>query len=114
MVRAAYELNMPLSALLVNKHSGKLPTQSSLIEVNNENVIVETVKKAEDSEEIVIRFYECHGASAQAKIKLHFDYQSIVPVNLLEEQISNPQFNPTKMELHFGPFEIHTLKVILK
>ncbi len=136
VVRAGYELNIPLTVIDLPEASDndvscfdktetlKCPEESvsgyvrgncmkSLIEVDAENVIVEAVKKAEDSNAIIVRLYECHGAGANAKIKVGFEYSQANLVNLLEEPIEETALDKENLVLKFKPFEIQTLKFTL-
>ncbi|MFH1742920.1 MAG: glycoside hydrolase family 38 C-terminal domain-containing protein, partial [bacterium] len=62
VVRAGYELNVPLKSVAVKSSKGALPVENSFIQVDAENIIVEAVKKAEDSNNVILRLYEAHGA----------------------------------------------------
>ncbi len=51
-------------------HKGTLPSEKKFIEVDKENIIVSTIKEAEDSEDIIVRAYETRGNSTQASFIL--------------------------------------------
>ncbi|HEX2950884.1 MAG TPA: glycoside hydrolase family 38 C-terminal domain-containing protein [Armatimonadota bacterium] len=109
--QAAYELNVPLHPVTVPAHPGTLPSTASYIQVDVANVIVEAVKKAEDSDDLILRLYEMSGAATQATVTFATPVSSVDIVNLLEEQ---PQALPVKenrVEVPFGPFEVQTLRV---
>ena len=110
VVRAAYGLNVPLRITRTTAHQGA-GSPGSLIEVNSPHVIVETVKKAEDTDDIIIRLYECHGGSARTKLKLNLPHTSVAVVNMLEEQPKRVAARDGVVELEFGPYEIKTLRV---
>jgi len=61
----AARLNQPLLAFQVPVHTGKLGKSFSLLQVNNAQVAVKAIKKAEDSEQIIIRLQELHGKAAK-------------------------------------------------
>ena len=48
----------------------------SFASVDDPNLVLDTIKKAEDSEAIVLRFYECHGARGRARVKLGLPVKS--------------------------------------
>jgi alpha-mannosidase len=105
--RAAYELNVPLRVL---EAPGTVDGRSFLT-VDAPNVIVEAVKKAEDSDRIIVRLYEANGASVTARISLPEGASTAELVDLMEE---NPAALPVRdgaAELAFGPFEVHTLRI---
>lgn len=67
---AAARFNQPMNAFLVEKHRGKLGREFSFGRISDESVLVRAVKKAQDSDEIVVRFNEGTG---KAHTKLRFE-----------------------------------------
>jgi alpha-mannosidase len=61
----ASRLNQPLIAFQTPAHDGPLGTAFSLLNVNSPQVSVEALKKAEDSDEVIVRFNELSGKPAQ-------------------------------------------------
>lgn len=92
-VRKGYELNTPLQVLFLEKNQSKLPILSStteLIKIQEENIIIMALKIAEDnSNNILLRGYECYGKSANLSLTSLFDLPLKTRVNLLEDKISN-------------------------
>lgn len=113
VVREAYELNIPLQTIITDNISDMNPVEKALLSINNEDIIIEAVKKAEDNDDIIIRLYECHGNDARVKLNFNIDAEDIKLVNLMEEIVETDKFNKEKLELKFSPFEIHTLRVKL-
>ncbi len=70
-VRRGYELNYPLLSLDVANHTGSLPDAHSFLEVREDNVIVSAVKKSEDDDSLVIRFYEWAGRGGDVHLHCH-------------------------------------------
>jgi alpha-mannosidase len=106
VVRAAYELNAPLSIVAGAKGAR---TGSFLDLEGARNVIVEAVKIAEDSEEIVVRLFESEGAGASARLVAGFPLGGARMANLLEEPSGALEVKGNGIELEFRPFEIKTL-----
>jgi alpha-mannosidase len=111
VVKSAYELNIPLSTISPKKDVDINSLDNSFIKLDTSNVIVEAVKKAEYSDDIIIRFFECHGCSVSTKLSFGFDVKDIQLVNLMEEPIESAAFDKGKGVLSFNPFEIHTLRI---
>jgi alpha-mannosidase len=61
----AARLNQPLRAFVVPAHDGPLGKSLSLLSCDNPNVMVVAAKKAEDSDEIVVRLRELTGRNAE-------------------------------------------------
>lgn len=115
VVRAGYELNVPFNLVSV-KQGSITAVKESLAAVDADNVIIESVKKCEDSSDLIIRMYECHGRGARAKINLGFPAKDIFPVDLMENEIVQEGFEkgteePDSCIISFKPFEIQTIKV---
>jgi len=108
VVKAGYELNMPLE--LINA-SGKDKANASLVTVDSEHVIVETVKKAEDTKDIIVRLYECHSTKAKTKISFGFDVKSAATVDLMESNLSDLKVKNNSVTVELNPFEIYTIRL---
>ena len=86
VVRAGYELNVPLRVTPVEGAGGDGPTSASFLEVDAPNVIVEAVKKAEDGDDIIVRLYEAEHKAAHARLRFGFPIRAASEVNLMEEE----------------------------
>ena len=69
--RYARDLNHSLRAVGTDVHEGDLPAQARLLSVGPENVIVSGIKKAEDSDELVVRLYETEGKETTAEVTVN-------------------------------------------
>ncbi len=69
-IRAGEEFNSYMSILSGTVHSGSLPPEKSFVEVLTPNVFVSAIKKAEDSDDLVIRMFESEGRDTEAKIRI--------------------------------------------
>lgn len=80
---------------------------NNLIEIDSKNIVLETLKLAEDDlSYLVFRFRETLGISCTSKISFNsdlFDINSLRFVNLVEEEVDD--------NLSFSPFEIKTVKI---
>jgi len=88
-----------------------LPANKSFIKVGAESIIVETVKKAEDNNNMIIRLYEAHGVGTRTKIHFNFEAKIVQLVDIMEENAKLITLDGKSVELYFRPFEIHTLKI---
>ncbi len=111
VVRAGYELNVPLSIIPARIQKGSCPPDFSFLKNEAENIVVETIKKAEEGEDIIVRLYETHGAFTQTSLLFNFRIKSVYLVTMTEEDVK--RLKPVKgaVKLDFKPFEIHTLKI---
>ncbi|HLJ69148.1 MAG TPA: glycoside hydrolase family 38 C-terminal domain-containing protein [Chloroflexota bacterium] len=67
-IQAALELNQPPIAIVESIHHGPLPLRASYLDVDQENVIVTAVKRAEDGDDLVVRCFETTGMECEATL----------------------------------------------
>jgi alpha-mannosidase len=111
VVRAAYELNVPLRVTSVNPGGGARPHSGSLLSVSAPNVIVESAKQAEDGSGVVVRLYEAHGATATATLEADLGYASASLVDLMEEHPEPLNGTDGKWPVALTPFQIRTVRL---
>ncbi|MES4905753.1 MULTISPECIES: glycoside hydrolase family 38 C-terminal domain-containing protein [unclassified Streptomyces] len=108
-VREGYHLNLPERAL-----PGSAPV-APLISVDQEGVVVEAVKLADDgSGDVVVRLYEAHGVRARATLTPGFPLASALVTDLLERPLDDPashQVTDGTVRLTLRPFQILTLRL---
>jgi alpha-mannosidase len=111
VVRRAYELNAPLIAMPLAEHPAD-PTHAFL-SVTGDNVIVETVKVADDGDGLIVRLYEAH--NQRGRVRLHFGQPlaSVEETDLLERPIQSLASGSDSVEVAVRPFEVKTLRVRL-
>lgn len=111
-VRQGYDLNYHLISLQVPQHQGALPPQYSFVQVSPDNVVLTAVKKAEDDNSLVFRFYEWAGTSGEVKLQLPAGASSATETNLMEKPIGSAlPLQGSVVTTPTNPYEIKTLKV---
>jgi len=68
VVKAAAQLNKPMTAIIETWHEGKLPEAMSTISVDCPNVMLSALKRSEDGLGTVIRLYETDGKPADVTV----------------------------------------------
>ena len=75
-------------------------------------LVLDTVKRAEDGDGLILRLYEPHGARGRARLSLDLPVEAAVRCNLLEDPFGDPlPLRDGRLELDYTPFEIVTLRV---
>lgn len=110
-VREAYMLNVPLLSSFSETESVPHSTESSLFRISAENVIIETVKKAEDGKGIIIRVYEFENKRTSVNITSDCIYAKIQECDLLENEIRIIAENAANFEFIINPYEIKTFRL---
>ena len=101
VIQAAEDLNTPLRVVPSSLPAG---TSRSLIEVDTPQVIVEAIKRAEDSDAVIVRLYEAWGRPCRARIDTTLPHTRVMLCDLLERAHTE-----TSLELEFSPFQVATL-----
>lgn len=69
-IQKGMELNQPLTAVVESFHNGNLPASDSMIHISEPNIIMSAFKKAEKSDDYILRLYETYGLKTLAKVGL--------------------------------------------
>src|SRR5205807_8107080 len=114
-VRAA-ALNQPLMAFQTTAHAGKLGRSFSVLSLDDPNnqVAVRALKKAEDSDEIVLRVQELYGRPANPRVRFAVPIRRVREINAAEE--AHGPVTPTTgcaLAIEPKPYQPRTLAVRL-
>jgi len=112
--KEAYELNYPFLAINLEGDGGNLPTKCSLVNVEASSVILDTIKKAEDDDSIILRFYEYGNQRDIARVNFYLKVKEIVECNLMEKGIKKIDFKNSELKFEVKPYEIKTFKIKIK
>jgi len=110
-IRRGYELNYRLIALPFGKHEGNLAPEHSFLQTKSDNVIVTAVKKAEDENALVVRFFEWAGKQGDVAIQLPPGAVSAAETDLMEKPSGNLPLSSGEVKMPTKPYEIKTVKV---
>ncbi len=91
IIQIAEEFIAPSLTLYQGIHGGSMPKSGSFVSIDTKNVVVSSIKQAEEGEDIIVRCVETLGAPATATVDLRFVKQ--------------------KWTGNFKPCEIKTLRV---
>jgi alpha-mannosidase len=109
VIAAGYHFNYPMHVF----SSSEAPHQVSFFQVDHPAVVIDTVKKAEDSDQLVIRLYECFGTRQTVHFSSSLPVQSAVRCNLLEDDGEPLTWTDGGVNLELRPFELVSLKLRL-
>ena len=107
-IAAAYALNDPLLAV---RASGDAETAVGFLAADRPNVVIETVKRAEDGAGIVVRLYESQRQRGPVTLHTGFELAKVERTNLLEAPRHTLQVSGNRVTFDIKPFEIVTLKL---
>jgi alpha-mannosidase len=115
-VLRGYELNYKLTARPSQRHGGSLPVEHSFVRTEADNVVLTALKKSEDDDSMVLRFYEWAGREADVTLHLPAGAQSASETDLMERAtadlaVNHLGANHDAVTVHTKPYEIKTVKV---
>jgi alpha-mannosidase len=114
VVNQGYALNNPLQVVPTDAHPGKLPKSRSFFQVDRPGVIIETVKRAERDNAIVLRIYEAHGTRGPATLATALPIKEAQVTDLFEKSTHERlEIVKGQVFLNLQPFQILTLKLLL-
>lgn len=106
--------NQPVTAFICDKHNGILADEYSFGSINTEDVIIRAVKKAEDSDEVIIRVNEAScKVIKDVEIKLGKGIVSARECNGYEEEIGEAKVVEGKLVFDMEPYQVRTFAVKL-
>ncbi len=108
VIEAAEELNAPLRLVPSGLASG---SERSLIEVDTRQVMVEAIKRAEDSDAVIVRLYEAWGGRCRTRLRTTLPARRAWLCDLLEREQTEVDVHDGELMLELTPFKILTLKL---
>jgi alpha-mannosidase len=107
--------NVPFLVKFEPSHAGELSGTFSALSIEPASVMVESVKKAEDSDDFIVRLYETDGKTADAVLTFNRTPRSARETDMLEwdKYVAPKSFaiEGTKVKLSVSPHEIKTIRV---
>ena len=104
-VQEGYKLNYPLYAI----HGGTPGAETCFASVDKPNVILETVKQAEDGNGTILRLYESENARIKTVLTVPPHFTKAYSTDLLEQIEEELLITEGKISLIVKPFEIKTI-----
>ena len=102
-------LNLPIPFETDSK--GDLPSEFSFFELKPSNLILSALKKAEGSDEVILRFFETEGETTKTRLKVFQPIKQAWLTDLLEREVQELEAGNSTLELEVKPFEIVTIKL---
>ena len=113
--KLAAALNTPLIAFQTQPHSGSLGREFSFASLTDTTgqVVIRAIKRAEDSNEIVVRLQESFGRPAETRLNFAAPIAAAREVNAAEEPIGPLNVSAGGIALTFKPYQPRTIAVRL-
>ncbi len=110
----AYRLNQPLIAFESPKHAGALGKNFSLLRVSSSRVRVLALKKAEESDEVIVRLVEMSGQPQQnVRVAFAAPVTAAREVNGQEQPVGAATVTKGELVTNLGPYQPRSFAVEL-
>ena len=107
-----FAFNIPLHAMQVAAHTGELPSTHSFVTVKPENLVLTAMKKSEDGNSLILRFYEWAGKQTTANITVPEGASAATVTNLMEKpEGSALTVSGDHLSVPVGKYSINTVRV---
>jgi alpha-mannosidase len=115
-ISEAYSLNDPL--IVWQRHqiaTDPTPPEAgaiSFLSVDRPNVVIETIKQAEDGQGLIVRLYECQRRRGELVLTTGFPLAGAWETNLLEHYGQPLSFDEHSVRCPIKPYQIVTLRLL--
>ena len=92
---------------------GDLAPEFSFFNLSADNLIISTLKKAEDSDAVILRCYETRGEATRAQLSAFRGFKRVTEVDLLENETMALEHQGKTCQFSVAPWEIKSLKLEL-
>ncbi|MCL2835845.1 MAG: alpha-mannosidase [Defluviitaleaceae bacterium] len=111
-VHEAHNLNVPAYIAPAAGPGAGLPGCFSFINVDHPNIMIETVKKAESNESVIVRMYEFENTRSNVTVTVSRYSAEVYETNCLEDRKALIAENAKEFTVEFKPYEIKTLELV--
>lgn len=110
VIKHAYKMSNPLIAYKVDNAKGTSNT-ASMVHIENENLIIETIKRSENNDSTIVRLYESGNTRGKATLNYHKKVEEAVECNILEEDKNVIKTEENNVRIEYQPYKIISLKI---
>lgn len=110
-IQEAYLLNRPMSAM-ESLGNGDLSTEYSLISSDCSNIIIETVKAAENGSGIIVRLFDVRNIKSRPCLKINADVNEVYICDLMEQPLKKLD-GKREVQVDVSNYEIVTLLIVI-
>lgn len=108
VVAAAYALNSPLRSAPLEATAGVSEDLPRFVSCGSRHVVIESVKKAEDSTRLIVRLFEAHNTRGSAELSCLRSIKRAWLTDLMENPIATLDVTDGLVQFEYKPYEILT------
>lgn len=110
VIEESYELNQPLWESTIGANRGELDERYSFVSADKPNAVITAVKKAEQGDGLIVRFYDAYDCKSDVTISVSASYGKAYLCDLMENELQEIGIKDGKVTVPVSNFEIVTLK----
>ncbi len=92
--------------------SGVLPHTYSFLSCDNEDIIIDTVKAAQDGNGTIIRLYQSRRVRGERKLTINLPFTKIYECNMMEADDKEIAIDGNVLTFNITPFEVKTYRIV--
>lgn len=112
VIQAAYSFNQPLLSCPVSAGSGDIADSFSLVSCDKDNVIIDTVKKAQSDNSMIVRLYDSFNMRCNATVSVAPGFAKAYLCDMMENELQELTFDGNAVTIPVKNFEVITLKFV--
>jgi len=97
----------------LDKQEGALSCEYSFVKSDKPNIIVETVKKCENDDSIIVRFYDAYNMFSNVNLTFGANIKKAFLCDMLENEQNELELSDNTINLDVKNFEIVTVKIVV-
>ena len=110
-IQAAYNLNNKMLVKRIGKQNGILADEYSFVQCDSDNIILETIKKAENGNGIILRLYDAGNVCKNVCLHVAENISAAYECDMLENELTPIDVCNNALAVHVNNFEIKTIKL---
>jgi alpha-mannosidase len=105
-----------MSWFVADENNGKLPEDKfNFFEIDKDNIVVTSIKKAEDGDGFIMRLFEIKGKHTQAKLRWNLKkVYGAFATDFSEKNLSKLDLENNVILINMRPFGITTIRILFK
>ena len=109
-VKEAYKLNVPME-VFTSEDDSNSSALTGFVSIDKKNVIIDTIKGAQDGDGIIVRVYEAEGGRVNTSLNFGFNVKEAIETNLMEVNETEMEVKDNTIKFHIKPFEVKTFRI---
>lgn len=114
VIEEGYSLHQSLIVVKPEQGKGKLSSEASLVTCPNAGIVLETVKKCEARDSLLIRVLQLNGKRVRSHLHSSFPVLEAYQCNLLEERLTQLTCDNEGVAISLHPHEIQTIELVFQ